>query len=223
LSSSNSLATHEPSRLEKRGYQPRTPRKAINELNGVQKLFLEYVVHGCSKPDLCDQINVEPHTPLTIEQAADLTRLRRRFARWLFEQPAFRREYGKAVQSIKTGAHVEAVRKQIEIMRHVGEGSAADKAIALKATQALLDSGEGKGGTSVNIQLNNSVTLNAGVVIRLPSDAATTPLELQANNGKQLTQPVLPHSAEQDDVITLDPNAAEAMTRNWPSIGGGNE
>jgi hypothetical protein len=170
------LAIQDPGRLQKRGY-PKTPRKAVGALNANQRLFLEYMIHGCRHADLCKQIHVEPHTPLSIEQAADLTRIRRRFARWLFEQPEFRREYGKAVQSLKNAAHVEAVNKQIEIMRHVGDGSAADKAIALKATQALLDDGDSKNGSQVNIQLNNHIQLQPGIVIRLRGDVAETPLE----------------------------------------------
>ncbi len=178
MSEISQLGIQEASRLQKRGY-PKTPRKSVGELSPNQRLFLEYLVHGCRHSDLCKQIHVEPHTPLTIEQAADLIRIRRRYARWLFEQPEFRREYGKAVQALKNASHIEAVKKQIEIMRHVGDGSAADKAIALKASQALLDDGYNKNSPQMNIQLNNHIQLQPGIVIRLRGDVAETPLERQ--------------------------------------------
>lgn len=156
---------------------------------------------------MCKQIHVEPHTPLTIEQAADLTRIRRRYARWLFEQPEFRREYGKAVQALKNAAHVEAVKKQIEIMRHVGDGSAADKAIALKATQALLDDKDNKNGSQVNIQLNNHIQLQPGIVIRLRGDVAETPLEMETigSGAMDLNKSLKPELSQ--DKISSDNNA----------------
>ena len=215
LSVSSQLAmAREHIRLVKRDY-PKTPRKVITDLNPTQQLFLEYLLHGCSKPDLCQQIDVQQYVPLTIEQAADLTRLRRRYARWLFGQTAFKREYNKGLDSIRNGAKVAAVRTQIELLHDKGDGSAAAGTLRLKASQALL--GDESKGVTVNANITNqTLNLTAGVVVRLPSEAAVTPLELQANDGEQIDETALINSDEHEG-LTLDPQAEEHMTRNWPS------
>ena len=223
MSGSSQLATaREPDRLVKRGY-PKTPRKVIQDLNPTQKLFLEYLLIGCSKTDLCAQINVQPYVPLTIEQAADLTRLRRRYARWLFGQTAFKREYNRGIDNIRGGARVAAVRTQIELMNDRGDGSAAAGTLRLKASQALLGDESKASGSTVNIAVNTAIQLQPGIVIRLPASAAQSPLELQASDAEQIDQTALPNSLEQDDGVTLDPTVTEQMARNWPQTFGGDD
>ena len=212
MSEANALAAQEPTRLMRRGYQPKTARKPVNELTPEQQLFLEYQLVGCSKRDLCEQIGVEPHTPLSVEQAADLVRIRRRFARWLVQQPAYRREWAKGVQSIRDGQALAAVRTQIELMHDRGDGSAAAGTLRLKASQALLDTGEGKSGVNVSIT-NTTLNLTAGVVVRLPADAPIAPLERLADSDGNIIEA---HAIEGPEGLSLDPTAEDAMRRNWP-------
>ena len=96
-----------------------------------------------------------------------------------------------------------------------GDGSAAAGTLRLKASQALL--GDESKGVTVNANITTqTLNLTAGVVVRLPSEAAVTPLELQANDGEQIDETALINSDEHEG-LTLDPQAEEHMTRNWPS------
>ncbi len=215
--------------MERRGYLPKTARKPITELNAEQRLFLEYQLIGCSKPDLCAQIGVRLHEPLSVEQAADLVRIRRRFARWLTTQPAYRREWAKGVQSIRDGQAVAAVRTQIQIMNNPGDDSAAFAKVRLQAASALLGD-EGKAGnTNVNVTLNqNTVNLTAGIVVRLPASAAPPPLENMADDalGEVIdAEPFRPIAAliDEQQRPTFDDRALEEMVRRHPHTRDGSE
>lgn len=220
LSDANALpAPKETTRLEKRGYAPKTARKPIVELTATQRLFLQYVLYGCDKRDLCEQVGVRPFEPMSVEQAADLCRIRRRFARWLFEQTAFKRAYAAGLEAIRSGYRVKALQTQGEIMQDAGDGSAAFAAVRLKASQALMGDSEGRGGTQVNVQVNNGPTLMPGVVIRLPAGVAAPPLERMAADGEIIdVTPV--ESSVHSDRIELDPETPRSMARNWPHVGG---
>ncbi len=214
MSATNNLpAPKEPPRLERRGYQPKTARKPIVELNAEQRLFLQYILYGCDKPDLCEQVGVKPFEPMSIEQAADLCRIRRRFARWLFEQTAFKRAYASGLEAIRNGYRVKALQTQGEIMQDAGDGSAAFAAVRLKAATALLGD-ESKASTNVNLTLNqNTVNLTAGVVVRLPADAPKSPLELTAI-AEEAPLELTPIDATEG--FAMDPQAEVEMARRWP-------
>lgn len=208
--------------MERRGYAPKTARKPIAELNAEQRLFLEYVLHGCGKPDLCDQVGVKPSEPMSIEQAADLCRIRRRFARWLFEQAAFKKAYASGLEAIRNGYRVKAIHTQGEIMQNEGDGSAAFATARLKAATALLDNGEGRGGnTSINIT-NQTVNLQPGVVIRLPANVSVPPLELQSHDDAPL-ELTAAERHEETRGLSEDPAAEQQMARAWPRTTGGDE
>jgi hypothetical protein len=217
LSATSSLPVpKEPTRLERRGYQPKTARKPIVELTPEQRLFLEYQLVGCAKPDLCAQIGVRLHEPLSVEQAADLVRIRRRFARWLTQQPAYRREWSKGVQAIRDGQAVAAVRTQIELMNDPGDGSAAAGTLRLKASQSLLGDSEGRSSASVNIAVNTAINLQPGLVIRIKDDLPETPLEAQARERGDIIDatPIEQHDAPEG--YAMDPQAEADMARRWP-------
>ncbi len=221
MSEASSLpAPKEPTRLERRGYQPKTARKPIVELNAEQRLFLEYTLHGCSKPDLCEQVGVKPCEPMSIEQAADLCRIRRRFARWLFEQTAFKRAYASGLEAIRNGYRVKALQTQGEIMQDAGDGSAAFAAVRLKAATALLGD-ESKGNASVNIAVNTAINLQPGVVVRLPADAPAPPLETQAKERGDIIDITPIRQRDAPEGFSIDPAAEAAMARSWPNTVGG--
>ena len=67
-----------------------------------------------------------------------------------------------------------------EVMNTAGDGLASDRAVRIKAASQLLNDGDGRPGSQVNLQINNGgQVLAPGIVIRLPASAPTTPLELQ--------------------------------------------
>lgn len=75
-------------------------------------------------------------------------------------------------------------------MNVAGAGLAADKAVRVKAAAQLLNDGDGRSGSQVNLQINNGgPALAPGIVIRLPASAGISPLELTShkvgtNSGK---------------------------------------
>ena len=71
---------------------------------------------------------------------------------------------------------------QGEIMETTGENTAADRRVRLQASQAILGDESRGGGNGVNVTVNNGVQLTAGIVVRLPAGAATTPLETEIQN-----------------------------------------
>jgi len=210
-----------PDRFERLGYGPKHQRKPLKELDLRSQLMLEYMLIGCRHKDTCDRIGVEVNEPMSQQQASDAVGLRRRNGRFIFGQAIFQKALAKGLDELRSGHRVKAIVTQAEIMRDKGDGSAAFAATRLKAASALLGD-ENRNGPSVAVQINNNaINLSPGVVIRLPASAPVAPLELQANEeAHHHEQP----SIEHDDVITLDPRAAETMHRHWPATtGGGNE
>jgi hypothetical protein len=182
-------------RLASRGYQPPGPAPLPKGLTGRQQLLIEYQVFGCphawvsrlTRPvpeaDAAGKIvtvnkPVQPGEPLTLIEAADLLRIRRRYARRLSSTPLYQRTYSIEVQRLRDGEKAASIHAMIDIRNDHGAGKAADKTVRLKAAQALIGEGDGNRGPSVQVNLG-VVVERAGLVLRLPPDAPKTPLELE--------------------------------------------
>lgn len=152
-------------RLVDLGYNsPRNEGRVLTELNGRQQLLIEYMVFGVSNPAVARRIGTEPGTPLAIEQAADLCRIRRRNARRLSAHPVFQRAMVKAVADLRTGAHAKAQRRIIELVEEPEGAKAADRKVNLAAAMAVL--GQSTGGQS-NVNVTVGVNVTPGLVIRV--------------------------------------------------------
>lgn len=158
-----------------------------------QRLLLEYMVHGC-RHDYVRRLTravssidnegnpvvttkpIEPGTPLTVEEAAELLNLRRRYARQLLSAPLFAQAMAAEVQRLRTGEHARSVHKIIALRDDPGAGKAADRKVQLAAAQAILGEGDAASrGTTVNVNLGVT-QITAGIVVRLP---AAAPAHLQ--------------------------------------------
>lgn len=169
------------------------PRKPITELKPDHKLLIEYMVSGCphdwvsqytrhlpTPEDPDRRVTLQPGWPLSLEEAADVLRIRRRHARFIASQKVFQAELAKSLQAMREGAKANALRRVIALVDEQGEGKAADRKVQLQAAQAIL--GEAVGNpdkASVNVTVNTGPQIRAGVVIRLRPDIPPTPLEQQ--------------------------------------------
>lgn len=178
-----------PDRLRALGHRQAHPRKPLVALDARGKLLIEYLVEGCRHawisqytraaptPDDPDRrVPIEPGQPLTLNEAADALRMRRRNVRWIASQPLFQRELAKALQQFRDGHKAEALRKVVDVMRDDGDGSAATKKVQLSAASMLLGDQVGPPAREP-VTVNVGVQLSPGVVIRLPPGVARTPLE----------------------------------------------
>jgi hypothetical protein len=140
------------------------------ELTPRHRLLAEYLTLGTSHAR-AKRLGFPIDQPLTLEQAAAVLDLRRRNARQVTRTPEFQRLMAQMVGELKSGAKAKAVHALIEVVGDKGENTAADRAVRIKAANAILDDGDGKGGFNVTInnQVNSEVT-KAGYVIRLPAD-----------------------------------------------------
>ena len=173
---------------------PKALMGPLKELHAKHRLLIEYVVNGVpeNKKHLLDyhyratpteddpscKRELRPNEPLKVEEAARVLGIRLRHARHLFSQPVFLKAYHAKCDELRNGAKVDAIRKVIEIMGDNGDGSAAFRKVQLSAAQMVM--GDGESGGKSQVQVNVGVQLAAGLVVRLPSDADETPLELQA-------------------------------------------
>jgi hypothetical protein len=172
-------------RLERLGYESgRKKPSVLKELTPKMRLLIAYMVNGAdgdfvrrlTRPVqqvdektgeiVTVQKPIEPGEPLTLIEAADLLRIRRRQARDLLKQGVFSRHLATEVQALRTGEKAASVHRMIAIRDDAGQGRAADKKVQLQAAQAILGEGEGN-RPSVAITVNNS--LQAGYVIRIPT------------------------------------------------------
>lgn len=124
--------------------------------------------------------NPLPGDQLTLEESAELVGMRRRTARMLVNSPIGSKAMAKAVQALRDGAKVEAMRTIIGIMRDEGQGKAADRKVRLEAADRILGLQETKAQAAVSVTINNTNAVSPGYVIRDPRQAATT-IDLQAS------------------------------------------
>lgn len=179
-------------RINSLGYRSANPRKNLTALDARGLLLVEYMTCGCphdwirqytrkaptgEEPDR--HVPIEPGWPLTLEEAADALRIKRRNARWISRQPVFQRELAEQLQALRNGMKARALIAQGEILEDKGENTAADRRVRLQASQTIL--GEESRQSPVSVTVNNNVPLTAGIVIRLPHEVAPTPLEASAS------------------------------------------
>ena len=130
------------------------------ELGPVAQLLCEYMVHGTAHSRAA-RLGLPTNEPLSLEQAAAVLDIRRRNARQIFATPAFRRLYAASIADVRSGAHARMVHNMVRIANEPGQGTAADRNVQLKASQAVL--GEEAKGLCVNVQVNNQTNLNQTV------------------------------------------------------------
>ena len=143
------------------------------ELSPKHRLMADYMVNGCPHSyigRLTDAHGnpLKPNEPLTLNQAADVLRIRRRSARALVNHPAFRSEHAKRMSELRNGEAAMSLHRIIQIRDDGGEGKAADRKVQLTAAQALLGEGGSAGGSRVSVNVTNVV--QPGYVISLPKD-----------------------------------------------------
>jgi hypothetical protein len=179
--------THAHSLETKSNFKNWHDRKPIKELDDRGLKMVELMTFGPDEEDAAKH-NLQAHTPLNIERAADIAGLKRRNARWLYSQPVFLSAYAKSLANVRSSLKARAVHTMGQVMDTIGENLAADRTVRLKAASAIIGSEAGSAhNLNVNIQ-NNSVNLSAGLVIRLPANAPAPPLELQKED-VEVTEP----------------------------------
>ena len=154
------------------------PRKAVTTLSAKQRLMVEYMVWGCPHASLARRVGHGARVPLDPLEAGAVLGMRRRAVFFLQEQPAFKAALAQAMRMFRQALQPEAFRTAVAIMREPGDGTAADRKVQLAASAMLLgdEAGVSK-GSAVSVTINNNQTLQAGIVVRLPSSAKATPSE----------------------------------------------
>jgi hypothetical protein len=125
------------------------------ELGARHRLLAELIVFGTDHRRT-ERLGLPLNEPLTLEQAAAVLNIKRRNARQIFSLPAFQKMLTQAIGDLRSGARPRAIKTLIDMMTDEGAGTAADKAVRIKAAMALLDEGK---GVSVNVQVNNQTNL----------------------------------------------------------------
>ena len=152
------------------------------QIGAKHRLLVEYMLNGLSHASLCKRTLIEtaidtedgpatltrhprPGEPLTLIQAADVLRIRKRTARSLSKQPAFQRLLAQETQSFRDGARARATQRMVALIDEPGQGKAADRKVQLQAAAMTL--GEMGGGTSISITNTVGVALAPGYILDL--------------------------------------------------------
>lgn len=214
-------------RFEKLGYGPKHQRKPLRELDPRSQLMCEYMLIGTHIKSLADRIGVEVNEPMSQQQASDAVGFRRRNGRFVFSQPVFQKALAKGIAELRSGHHVRAVLTQVELMNDPGDGSAAAGTLRLKASQALLGEEGKSGGVNVNVAIQNNpaIQLAPGIVVRLPSSAASPPMESMFDESGVIEHdpaPLLPVADNSGEParIMFDESSLETMRRQHPHTRG---
>lgn len=189
------LASKLPTRPKGAAVKPKASMGPLTKLAPIHQLLIEYTVHGVpeNKKRLLDyhyraapteqqpdrKRQLLPNEPLTCDEAARVLGVRLRHARHLFSQPVFIKAHNAAIEAIRNGAKVAAMNKVAALVSEQGDGSAAWAKVNLNAAQLILGDSAGN-DAKPSVQVNVGLQLNPGIVIRLPADAPTSPLELTA-------------------------------------------
>jgi hypothetical protein len=189
----------------------------LKELTPKHRLLIQYQVWGVEY-DFVRKIGKEPFEPLTLTEAAKILEIRLKNARSLQSDPLYQKEYARQMKSWRDGRKCDAWRKVDEILRDDGDGSAAVRKVQLAAANMLIgEQAEARAGASINIT-NQTLNLTAGVVIRLPNDAPSPPLELQPReDDAQFIEGQAIQHHEPEEGFAIDPDAEAAMARAWPN------
>jgi hypothetical protein len=177
-------------RLQVLGHERASKKKPLIELDAKARLLLQYVTVGCEHDWISQYTRacptefdpdarrpLEKGEPLRLEEAADVLRIRRRHARWIAGQKVFQHELAKALQQMRDGHRAEALNTVVAVMRDRGDGKAADKKVQIQAASMILGDQVGPSPAKPNVQVNVGLSLQPGIVIRLPANLPPTPLE----------------------------------------------
>jgi hypothetical protein len=168
------------SRLKRLDAKYRAPEK-LSKLQPRHLLLIQYMIHGISSPVRCRQLRIGADQPLSLIEAADAARVRRREARRIALDPLWRGELCRQLRAWREQLAPEATQIIAAIARDPGDGTAASRTVQLKASTTLLgENASGGGGTNVQINLGgDGQRLTAGIVIRMPATARRTPGEAE--------------------------------------------
>jgi hypothetical protein len=182
---------HAPrNRLQVLGHERASKKKPLTVLDAKARLLIEYLTTGCSHAWISQYTRaapsefdpdarrpLEPGKPLKLEEAADILRIRRRHARWIMSQPIAQKELALQLQALRDGHRAEALNTVVAVMREKGEGTAADRKVSLQAASMILGDQVGTPPAKPSVNVNVGLSLQPGIVIRLPADLPPTPLE----------------------------------------------
>ena len=172
-----------PNRLDvlgRGGGVRRKPEGGPPTLTARHKLLISYQIDGCPHQSICDRVWVDrpvvteegtavlrrhpkAHEPLSLIEAADMLRIKRRNARELSTYPIYKHAYEQELQRYRDGERAANLRTLVEVRDDPGLGKAADRKVRLQA--AALLNGEVGHGTNVTVNVGGP-QLVAGVVIQ---------------------------------------------------------
>lgn len=190
------------------GLTPYKLRRASGEVDLTPRhlLLVEYMVFG-TEHARAKRLGYPLNEPLTLEQAAGVLDIRRRNARQVTRMPAFQRLMAQLTAELRSGGRARAIHTLLKIMADVGENTAADRAVRVKAAKEVIGD-EGKGG--VNVTIYNQVNaVRPGFIIRLPSDAPT-PRTIEATPERPPHPSFAAHRRLESEQAKADELAAEA-------------
>jgi hypothetical protein len=168
--------------LPERQFKKVSPRKALRCLDRRGERLVELMTLGLKSEEASSYPDLPACEPLTLEQAAHVIGLKMKNARFIFASSPFLKAYSLNLGAIRNGHKARAVAVLAEVMNSAGQGLAADRAVRVKAASQLLNDGDGRSGSQVNLQINNGCpALSPGIVIRLPASTPSPPLEYQAD------------------------------------------
>lgn len=134
--------------------------------------FTNILVYGLDCDEVIDGVAVVAHMPLSILLAAKFMGLRTKRARTAFQVPAVRKLFGQKLEALRNGERARNIATAISIRDALGDGTAADQSVRLKAIATL--EGNSAGGVTVNLNSTTNVDarqITPGYVIRLPAKA----------------------------------------------------
>ncbi len=163
-----------------RQFKVASDRKPLRELDERGLRLVDLMTLGLTPEEASGYPELPLSAPLTLDQAARVVGLKLKNARFIFASQPFLKSYSANLAAIRNAHKARAVAVLAEVMNSPGEGLASDRAVRVKAASQLLNDGDSRSGSQVNLQINNGgPALAPGIVIRLPASVATTPLEVR--------------------------------------------
>jgi hypothetical protein len=146
---------------------------------GLTKVELEIArltTHGKVTSEMARGGNHVEGWPLTLEQAAkDMGYKVRRARTYLDGNPLFNAERSRLLKERRQSEDARNLATMIAIRDNEGNGLAADRAVQLKAVQAI-EGNDKAPAVTVNVnQQNNVASISPGYVIRMPAPKAGAP------------------------------------------------
>jgi len=75
--------------------------------------------------------------------------------RFIIASSSFVKAYSSNLMAIHNGQKARVVAVLVEVMITTGDGLASDRAVRIKAALQLVNDGDGRSGSQVNLQINN--------------------------------------------------------------------